>query len=428
MTGLEQSSRGRQWRRGPSEPMFATALSLMVSTVVTNGLGLAFWVLAAHLYSPAEVGRDVALVSLMIELSTLGQLDLAAIVVRFLPAVGDRRRFVAASYAVAMVTTAAIATAVVLVAASVSDNLAFLTERHALGAALVVSSSLWSVFAIQDGVLVGLGAARYVPLENAAFGVLKLASLGLLGVLGVRNGAFVAFALPMALLLVPVNLLLFRRVIPRSQPPTPEAVAGAAFGRRRLLAFVVQDYVGSLLAAAALTALPLLVVALLGSASNAFFYLPLLIVLAVDMLFANACTSLVAAGSHEVARQTELARLMTRRAGQLLVPAALALVALTPWVLAVFGADYVENASTMMRLLAVASIPRAAHSLYAALARFRGDGRAILTRQLLSVATLGAGVVVLAPRMGLTGVGVAWLVSSVLVALTSVPGLFRALR
>jgi O-antigen/teichoic acid export membrane protein len=183
-----------------------------------------------------------------------------------------------------------------------------------------------------------------------------------------------------------------------------------------------------MLVQAGLTVLPLLVVGILGSRDNAFFYLPLLIVSAFDALFATACTSLVVAGAADVRRQSELARLMARRALLLLLPGALALVALAPYILLVFGADYSEHATTMMRLLALSSIPRAAHSLYAALARFRGDGRAILLRQVLSVAALVAGTAVLAPTIGLTGVGLAWLGSSLLVLATVVRGLRQALR
>jgi O-antigen/teichoic acid export membrane protein len=183
-----------------------------------------------------------------------------------------------------------------------------------------------------------------------------------------------------------------------------------------------------MLVQAGLTVLPLVVVALLGARSNAFFYLPLLIVSAFDALFANACTSLIVAGSSEVSRQTELARLMARRGLLLLLPGAVALVLLTPYVLLVFGSDYADHATTMMRLFAIASVPRAAHSLYAALARFRGDGRAILGRQVLSVSALIGGTLLLAPSMGLTGVGLAWLGASLLVLITVIPGLVRALR
>ena len=417
------------WRRAVDEPMFATALSLMTNTLLTNGLGVLFWVVAARLYDPSAVGRDSALVSLMMALSTIGQLDLANVVVRFLPgAEGRRDRLVVGAYGVGVVVSALLALVVLVAAPHVTHSLRFVYADAPLAAALVAAVALWSIFAIQDGVLTALGGARWVPVENAAYGVLKLALLFVLAAVGVLHGTFLAFAIPMALLLLPVNLLIFRRIIPAAPAPTSDAVEAARFGRRRLVAFVAQDYAGSMLVQAGLTVLPLMVVALLGSRSNAFFYLPLLIVSAFDALFANACTSLIVAGATEVSRQTELARLMAKRALLLLLPGAAALVLLAPYVLLVFGRDYADNATTMMRLLAIASVPRAAHSLYAALARFRGDGRAILLRQVLSVSALVGGTLVLAPDLGLTGVGLAWLIASLLVLLTVVPGLVRALR
>jgi O-antigen/teichoic acid export membrane protein len=119
---------------------------------------------------------------------------------------------------------------------------------------------------------------------------------------------------------------------------------------------------------------------------------------------------------------------MAKRALLLLLPGAAALVLLAPYILLVFGRDYADHATTMMRLLAIASVPRAAHSLFAALARFRGDGRAILLRQVLSVSALVTGTLLLAPGLGLTGVGLAWLGASLLVLVTVLPGLARSLR
>lgn len=417
-------------RRGLlAEPMFATALHLMTNTVVTNGLGVLFWLVAARLYEPSTVGRDSALVSLMITLSTIGQLDMAHFVVRFLPAArGSRSRLVAAAYGVAVVASLIVAGAVLLVVPHLSRSLRFLTDERAVAVGLLVSVTLWSIFSIQDSVLTALGRASWVPVENAAFGVLKLVVLAVFARIGYEHGTFLAFVLPMALLLLPVNLLIFRRVVPQAPPPSEEAVRGAQFGRRRLLTYAGQDYLGSMMVHTGLTVLPLLVIALLGSRENAFFYLPLLMVLAFDTLFSNACTSLVVAGSAEVSRQKELARLMVRRAVLLLVPGALAIVLLAPYVLLLFGQEYADNATTMMRLLALASIPRAAHSLFTALARFRGDGSAILTRQFLSVTALVVGTVVLAPRYGLTGVGLAWLGASVVVLLTVARPLVTALR
>lgn len=409
--------------------MFATATSLMTSTVLSNVLGLLFWTVAARLYSAAEVGRDVALVSLMIEVSTLGQLDMANIVVRFLPAAtGDRRRLVAKAYAGAVVTSGLLAAVTVLLIGRLSDHLQFLSLGTPIGVTVVIATALWSIFAVQDAVLTALGAAHWVPIENAAFGVLKIGAVAAFAAAGVAYGPFLSFALAMTALLLPVNALLFRRILPGAPPAPAEAVRGAVFGRRQMLVFVAQDYAGSVLAAASLTILPLLVLGLLGSRSNAYFYLPLLIVLALDTLFANACTSLLAAGSTQVSRQPELARMMARRAAELLVPAVLLLGVLAPWLLRVFGTDYAEEATTLTRFLAIASIPRAAHSLYAALARFRGDGRAILWRQVLSATGLFAGTALLAPPLGLPGVGLAWLGASLLVLVTVLPGLVRALR
>ena len=67
-----------------SRQLLRGAYSLIANTAVTSVLGMGFWVAAARLYSSAEVGRDTVLISVMIELSTVCQLNMGNGIVRFL--------------------------------------------------------------------------------------------------------------------------------------------------------------------------------------------------------------------------------------------------------------------------------------------------------------------------------------------------------
>src|SRR5262245_15620860 len=81
-----------RWRAALSVPFVRNAYSLVGSTLATSALGFAFWTVAARMFSAADVGRDAALISIMLFLSSMSQLNLANGFNRFVPTAGDRTR------------------------------------------------------------------------------------------------------------------------------------------------------------------------------------------------------------------------------------------------------------------------------------------------------------------------------------------------
>ena len=72
-------------RREVAVPMYRDAYALMLNTVVNSGLGLLYWIVAARTSTPEDVGRGNALISLMLLVSILTQVDFGQALIRFLP-------------------------------------------------------------------------------------------------------------------------------------------------------------------------------------------------------------------------------------------------------------------------------------------------------------------------------------------------------
>ena len=68
-----------------ADPLLRSAYSLVANAAITAGLGVVFWVVAARLYDPGDVGRDAALIAVMLELSAICQLNMVNAITRFLP-------------------------------------------------------------------------------------------------------------------------------------------------------------------------------------------------------------------------------------------------------------------------------------------------------------------------------------------------------
>ena len=86
----------RQLREHVTTPVYREGYALVMSAAVAGVLGLVYWVVAARSYSPEDVGVNSAIISTMLLLSSIAQLNLSAGLIRFIPAAGaSKRRLVA---------------------------------------------------------------------------------------------------------------------------------------------------------------------------------------------------------------------------------------------------------------------------------------------------------------------------------------------
>jgi hypothetical protein len=83
---------------------------------------------------------------------------------------------------------------------------------NALFVAVVV---LWTIFALQDSVPIGLRASRWVAVENVSFGLAKLASLPACIVITSTQGIFLAWTAPVIVTIMVVTWYSFQRRNPK---------------------------------------------------------------------------------------------------------------------------------------------------------------------------------------------------------------------
>jgi O-antigen/teichoic acid export membrane protein len=108
------------------------------------------------------------------------------------------------------------------------------------------------------------------------------------------------------------------------------------------------------------------------------------------------------------------------------VPGIALLIAGANLLLLPFGASYVEHGVTVLRLLLVAALPQAMVSLYLSVERVRANVSRVLAVEATVVVLVTAGAVAGMHRLGLVGVGWAWLAAQSVVATLIAPALWRA--
>ncbi len=392
------------------------AYALTASSVGNALTGLLCYVISARLFPQRVVGQAAGLTSGLVLLSAIASLDLHTALQRFLPAAGaSGGRLVRGCYVT--VAAASMVAAVPFVILFGTDLFGGHPGRGLLWYPAAVA--LWSVFALQDVVLLGMGAAMLVPVENLVFGLLRLVLL----VCFVGGGAFAVFAswlLPVILLVVVMNIIIWRRVLPRFAAASPPGPPG--WDARTVTRFVSGSHIGNLVGVASANLLPLLVVARLGTEGNAVFFIAWTIPYSLRMISFNFGASLLVHGSLEPGQIPSLLRTMLRRQATLLAPVLVILMLFAHPVLAVFGPSY-TCAANLLRLLALSLVPMAVMSAYLPIARVKGRWiEAVAISAAGGVAELGVSWFGLVHH-GLTGLGLGFLAADGAVALVVLPRL-----
>ncbi|MFF4556833.1 lipopolysaccharide biosynthesis protein [Streptomyces sp. NPDC001422] len=411
---------------GGGSPLFRNAYALMLNTGISAVLGLGYWLIAARYYTESAVGQGSAAIAAMKLLAGVTAVTLTGALARFIPVAGRATaRLIFRTYAGSSVVVAVAAGIFLLTLNLWGPSYRFL-HGPLHGTFFVLAVVAWSLLTLQDGVLTGLRSALWVPVGNTVFSAVKLALLIGLAAAVPTSGVFVSWVAAIALSVVPLGILVFRRLVPRhvkatetrTEPPTLKEI-----GR-----FLAGDYTGSLFSLAVVYLVPVIVASQVSSTDNAYFYITTTIGGTVNLLAINMGASLTVEGSHDPARLAANTRAALRRMARIMLPVCGLLFLGAPYILHVFGAGYAHAATPLLRWFAVGALLRVVMETYFAVlrAQSRTSGLAYL-QGLLCLLVLGLTVILL-PRMGLTGAGVAEISSLAVIVTIAAPRLFRIVR
>ncbi|MEU5472954.1 exopolysaccharide Pel transporter PelG, partial [Streptomyces lydicus] len=419
----------REPRRGGRDggsPLFRNAYALMLNTGVSGLLGLGFWLVAARCYTESAVGQGSAAIAAMKLLAGLAALTLTGALARFIPVAGHTTgRLVRRAYAASSVVVALAATGFLLTLDLWGPSYRFL-HGFPNGLGFVLAVVAWSLLTLQDGVLTGLRSALWVPVGNLAFSTVKLGLLVVLAAAVPTAGVFVSWVAAIAVSVLPLGWLVFSRLVPRHVRRTERTARPPSL--RQTVRFLAGDSTGSLFSLAVVHLVPVLVASQVSATDNAYFYVTTTIGGTVNLLALNMGSSLTVEGAHDPAQLAHHTRAALRRMARIMLPVCLALFLFAPYLLDVFGAGYAQAATPLLRWLAVGAALRVVMEVHFAVLRAQSRTAGLAALQgLLCVLVLGLTLVLL-PRMGLAGAGVAETASlAVIVALATVR-LRRVLR
>ena len=312
-------------------PLYANAYALIANQVVSAGLGVVYWGLAAHLFSADAVGQNSALISTMVFLSALAELSLKAAMGRFVPRAGRHvARLILSAYAINTLAALLVTLGFFALGDHFRFTIKLLEDTRILPFILIFVPLFYTIFYVQDGVLIGLRESKWVLYENTIYNVLKIFLLvfAFFFFTGYQFDIAASWFLPTALLILLVNGLVFFRFIPRYISTNSSTVPTITV--KQIASSVTGDHIGNIIAEACVSLMPLMVLNLVGERANAYFYQAWLIGNALYLVASNLVASFSVEASFNLQQIAVYSRRILIQKARLVAPQALVIFDFCP--------------------------------------------------------------------------------------------------
>jgi O-antigen/teichoic acid export membrane protein len=395
-------------------PLYSNAVYLIAASAVNALVGFAFWLIAARLYLPTDVGLASAAISGASLLAILANFGLGHGLIRFLPHSGkNASSLINSCFSLGSLTSIIIALIFLGGLDFWSPALLFIKQNPVYFTAFLFFALASTLSGLTGETFIAERRAGFVLAGGLIFNLLRLPLVILLAAFFRSFGIFASLTIALGVTLL-FNVFFF---LPRAQPGYRPFLAINKKVVNEMLHFSLANYLSILFWAAPGLVLPIMVVNLLGAEFNAYFYIAWAIGGILGVIPGAASASLFAEGSYEQERLGISIWRSLKMILFLLVPAVVLLLAFADKLLLLFGIAYAQNATTLVRILALSSLPLAVNIVYLAIKRVEKKLKVMVSlTALVTVVTLGLTYLLL-PHTGINGAGIAWLVSQSVIAL-----------
>jgi O-antigen/teichoic acid export membrane protein len=400
-------------RRVLTIPLYANALYMMLSTAVTYGCGIFFWLIVARFYSEAVVGYSSAIISALQLLALLSLVGFDISLVRFLPQADNPRKMINTCFTVGSLVSLLAAGIFLAGLGFWSPALSFVRENAVFRLAFLLFAVVWTLSLLIDPAFLAKRRAGFILSRNTIFSLLRLPLPVLLAPYFHTFGVVVSWAIALAIALA-VAILLFLPRVQDGYRPVPVLNVALIKNTWR---YSSGNYFVNLLSIAPTYLLTLMVVNVLGAEHNAYFYIAWMMAGWLFTIPLATSSSLFAEGSHFEDRLRENVIKSLKSTFLLLVPAAILLAAVGKWLLLAFGQGYSLNALRLLWVLCLSSLPLGVNYIYTGTLRVTGRITQLITIWgCIAVGALVASYLLL-PLTGIIGIGYAWLGAHLIVAI-----------
>jgi O-antigen/teichoic acid export membrane protein len=385
-------------------PLYRNSLFLMINSAVTAGLGFFFWMVVARLYNTNDVGYGSATLSAISLLAALSLFGANMAIIRFLPKAEKPIDLINTCLTLCGLVAFVIAAVFVLGLDFWSPALRFI-QRNAIYAIAFVIFVIVSTFStIIDVVYIAKRRANYVLIMDGTYSLLKIPLPFLLVLFFHSFGIASSLGIAVAIAVTIGLFVLVPRVENgyRIKPALNRNLIGS------LWRYSMGNYLAAILSSAPTWILPIIIVNVLGSEQNAYFYITWVLAGLLGAIPAATANSLFAEGSHfEEELLLNISKAL-RFTYLLLIPAIVIMLLLGSWILSLFGPQYSINGTALLRIIAVAGLFLGVNYIYNAILRIENRIKELCLIYAFQTVAILTTSYLLITRIGTIGVGYAW--------------------
>src|SRR5205809_327016 len=392
------------------------AIFIMLTSVISSGLGFFFWLIVANKYAKEDLGAAVTLFQTLGFIGALGNLGIGIGLIRYMGETEDKGKMINAGLTLCGVVTLALCLLFLVLLPVILPDLAFVLNDRLYVLTIVVCTVALGLAPVLDSVTIAVRRADLQTWRLTIFAVLKI-PVALLVVtiplLQGRAGIFFSLALSFGVSVAVLGFVLLPRTL-SGYRPKPDFQFRAT---RPILRFSLGNYVAIAIGSAgALLPTPLIYGVLGpydGPKNAAYFYVALIVASLLYIIPGAAFTSFYAEASQTNTDRRRGERQAILLSLLLLIPAIAGMWLFSDWMLRLFGdPTYADEAVTPLRILTVASIPAFLNGILGTRVRVRKRSLPLIIAATIATAiTLGLGWFLLQnPDLGIDGLAYAYVI------------------
>jgi O-antigen/teichoic acid export membrane protein len=397
----------QRWARASLQ---RNAIYMMLTQMVNAGLGGLYWLVAARLYVPHDIGLATALVSAMTLSSLIANIGAGTALIELLPGARGARdwsRILLAALAASGVAALALGGVIALLLPHLAAGFAHLTVPW-VALVFVAGVLFWTLTTVLDLAFVAERKAGYSLRRNTLFSLGKMPLVFVPLLASSTSRGDVLYATWVATAAASFFLGLFV-LLPRSGRRLRLELNGLWSQLRAMVHSFAGHHAINLAAAATIYTLPLLVTIRLSATANAYFYVTWMVSGIVLVVSPSVASALFAEGARAPDQLTHQVKTAARVILALVVPLGLLLAVFGEWLLGLFGNAYAAHGYILLLVIIAGTLPDAATTIVVAALRVKRRRReAAVLNTAIAIVTLGLAWVLL-PTFGVVGAGIAWL-------------------
>ena len=380
----------------------------MLNTGLVSIFNYLFWLIASRTAPAIQIGLSIEAISAAAMIVAVSRLGMDDSLTRFFPESKDSGGFFNALIVIMLLVTIAVIAGFFLGLSYISPALLFL-DRWQYSLLFIGYVFLTSICDMQGTALVAIRRADLAFLQYSML-ILRIPLLLVMGSLGIL-GIFLALDIAYLVTMAAGIALLYKKDISRDL----HINIGEA---RKTVAYSIGNYTSTIIYTAPIALIPLLIVNIAGAVDAAYYYVAFTIAAFLFMVPESIAASMFVEGSHERPLKATAMKAIKFNC-VLLAPMVLAIALFGDKILLLISPAYSAAAHQLLLMLAISSLFYAINWVYITIVQVRKDVLMLnYIRLAASGLTMGLSYILLF-KMGLLGIGYAWLLSNVIVSVIS---------